>query len=185
MKRSNGKPWNRGEEKVRYCRCFDGQWPGVSEWIEAEVSTWDDGWEARCSTGFPDEKRTQWNVWKVFPTRDEAAAFAAAFVIKSEELVAAILAGEPWTHPNAPMRDVLAHEIPLVAEVQTARAALDRARDDRDRRQARDALRSAEEAAELAWWRSHDWRDFQEPKPTTLAMEAEEDEHEHRRCPAA
>lgn len=181
MKASNR---TREQESIRYCRVFDGAWARVTEWIEATVATWDEGWEARCSTGFPNVAREQWNVWSVFPTRDEAAAFAAAFVLKSEELVAAILAGEAPLMPHKAMRLACADEIDWIPRVVAARRKLAEASTPRENVNARDDLLRALREEETAWFRAHDWRDFVVDE-TTLAPTTEEDDHAERRQPAA
>lgn len=149
------------DERISYVRTFDGQWPRVSEWIEVVVEPRHaGGWWAYGSTGFPNHEREQWNTRKSFDSRDDAARFAADYLAKAEELVAAIERGETPFFPHR----VMAAACTVAVEQDSTMRAL--------RAKGRDAslheLQRAREAFQHDWYRSHDWRDFDVRRPEEM-----------------
>lgn len=145
-------------DRTSYVRTFPGKWPGVSEWIEVYVENYHGRWDAYGSVSFPNPAREQWNTRKTFPTRDEAAQFAAEFVLEAERLVTSVERGEsPWM-PHRAMatecRDAGAHDGRL--QLLAASVAAGKAR--------RSELTEASLEAEHEWYRAHDWRDFLDPR---------------------
>lgn len=143
-------------EVVTYLRFFDGVWPGVRECVYASVERYrhEETWLADCHMSLPNEAREQWNTVRRFATRDEAAAYAAAFVLESERIVTAVSRGGETTMPHRAMRAARASALGADAKLAAVIADGDRARSAR-----------ALQDAEAAWWRAHDFRDFLRSEP--------------------
>lgn len=134
-----------------YCHSYRGAWPRLLESIYAAVEPHhgQGGWLATCQCSLPNERREQWNTTRRFVSRDEAAAYAGAFVIEAERIVEAIQAGGGPYMPHRAMADDCRAAI---AADSTLRAMRDRGeRMEADRRRL---------DLEIAWYRAHDFRDY-------------------------
>ena len=147
-------------ERAVYCRTFPGHWLGVSEWIEVVVEASHDGWAASGSTGFPNQRREQWNTRKVFASREEAARFAADYLHTAEALVAAVERGEVPFMPHRGMVAACDAALAQDSRLRDLTTHVEQAPDTHARSLRRLALDSAIRDATAAWYRAHDWRDF-------------------------
>ena len=88
-------PVVESSEPVSYHRSFPGQWPGLEEYVYAAVEPHHGmgGWLASCQLSLPNDRREQWNTTRRFESREDAASYAAAFIIEAERILAAIEAG--------------------------------------------------------------------------------------------
>ena len=130
-------PVVESSEPVSYHRSFPGQWPGLEEYVYAAVEPHHGmgGWLASCQLSLPNDRREQWNTTRRFESREDAASYAAAFIIEAERILAAIEAGgEPYM-PHRAMRE------------ECLRALY----------QASDRASSVDECA---WYRARDFRDY-------------------------
>jgi len=147
-------PLTRGDlsatVSTHYCRAFPGAWPNLSEYIEASVECHPDGrWWARCHLSLPNEAREQWNSVRPWPSLEEAAAYAAAFVLEAERIVAALQAGEDIALPHRLMAAECAAELGADPELTAIRAT-----------RGPSEHRNAWLEREFTWYRARDFRDY-------------------------
>lgn len=136
---------------VSYFRKFAGVFMDVPECVYASVESYrhEDTWLADCHMSLPIRSREQWNTVRRFATRDEAAAYAAAFVVEAERIVAAVKLGEAPFMPHRAMAAACKAACDADATVQRVAASCDRMK-----------LDSARRDFETLWFRARDFRDF-------------------------
>lgn len=138
---------------VSYTRKFPGLWRDVSECVYASVESYrhENDWLADCHMSLPNEGREQWNTVRRFPTRDAAAAYAAAFVIEAERMVEAVQLGENVFMPHRAMKWACRRALEADSNLKEIATSNDRRK-----------IESARLDFEVAWYRAHDFRDFTE-----------------------
>lgn len=129
---------------VMYARTFPSVWPGVTDYVQAEVYLTHAGWYASCDVSLPRADRRTWGAGKLFADREEAAAYAAAFVLEAERLVAAVERGETPA---------------LVSDVMRAECARDLAATDIPSLPYLEREQKTHEF-QLAWFRARDFRTY-------------------------
>jgi len=136
---------------VTYYRKFAGLWKNVPDGICVSVESYqhENAWLADCHVSLPNWSREQWNSVRRFPTRDQAASYAAAFVAEAERIVAGVQRGEEPYMPHRAMAEAC-------AVACDADPGIERAAAEGDRRK----LERLRGDFAIAWFRARDFRDF-------------------------
>lgn len=153
MKRAKTLEASVGDVRTfaRYWRSFPGLWAGVSECVYASVESYahEKTWLADCHVSLPNERREQWNTVRRFASRDEAAAYAAAFVLEANRIVEAVQRGEETYMPHRAM--AAACKLAVDADPKLRAVAA---------RKEMFEVQRVRQDLELAWYRARDFRDF-------------------------